>query len=75
MFPNCAELIGKKTPQGKLIASDKDFVMHLMDEHGVATVHGEAYGLSPHFRLSIAASLDDLKRGCERIQRAAAELV
>ena len=75
VFPNCAELIGKKTPQGKRIENDKDFVMHLMDEHGVATVHGEAYGLSPHFRLSIAASMEDLKRGCERIQRAAAELV
>ncbi len=75
VFPNCAELIGKKTPQGKLIEGDRDFVMHLMDEHGVATVHGEAYGLSLHFRLSIAASMEDLKRGCERIQRAAAELV
>lgn len=74
VFPNCAELIGKKTPDGKTIENDQDFVMHLMDAHGVATVHGEAYGLSPHFRLSIAASLDDLKRGCERIQRAAAEL-
>ena len=74
VFPNCAELIGKKTPDGTTIENDKDFVMHLMDAHGVATVHGEAYGLSPHFRLSIAASLDDLKRGCERIQRAAAEL-
>ncbi len=75
VFPNCAELIGKRTPAGTVIENDKDFVMHLMDAHGVATVHGEAYGLSPHFRLSIAASLDDLKRGCERIQRAAAELV
>ena len=75
VYPNCAELIGKRTPPGKLIETDRDFVMHLMDEHGVATVHGEAYGHSPHFRLSIAASMDDLRRGCERIQRAAAELV
>lgn len=74
VFPNCAELIGRTTPGGKLIETDRDFVMHLMDDHGVATVHGEAYGLSPHFRISIAASMDDLKRGCERIQRAAAEL-
>lgn len=75
VFPNCAGLIGRTTPGGKRIETDRDFVMHLMDDHGVATVHGEAYGLSPHFRISIAASMEDLKRGCERIQRAAAELV
>jgi aspartate aminotransferase len=75
VYPNCSELIGKKTPDGQIIDTDRDFVMHLMDQHGVATVHGEAYGHSPHFRLSIAASMEDLQRGCERIQRAAAELV
>ena len=72
VFPNCAELIGRTTPEGKRIECDRDFVMYLMDRHGVATVHGEAYGLSPHFRVSIAASMEDLKRGCERIQSAAA---
>ncbi|MBU2533726.1 MAG: aminotransferase class I/II-fold pyridoxal phosphate-dependent enzyme, partial [Alphaproteobacteria bacterium] len=75
VYPNIAPLIGRKTPGGKVIRNDRDFVMHLMDDHGVATVHGEAYGLSPHFRLSIAASMDELRQGCERIQRAAAELV
>ena len=74
VYPNCAALIGKKTPSGKIIETDRDFVMHMMDDHGVAMVQGEAYGLSPHFRLSIAASMDDLRRGCERIQKAAAEL-
>jgi aspartate aminotransferase len=75
VYPECRALIGRKTPDGKVIETDRDFVMYLMDRHGVATVHGEAYGLSPHFRVSIAASMEDLQRGCERIQRAAAELV
>ena len=75
VYPDCSELIGKKTPDGQIIETDRDFVMHLMDQHGVATVHGEAYGHSPHFRLSIAASMEDLQRGCERIQKAAVELV
>ncbi|MGI9480183.1 MAG: aminotransferase class I/II-fold pyridoxal phosphate-dependent enzyme, partial [Hyphomicrobiaceae bacterium] len=74
VYPECREIIGKKTPDGKVIETDRDFVMHLMDQHGVATVHGEAYGHSPHFRLSIAASMEDLRRGCERIQKATAEL-
>lgn len=74
VYPSCADLIGKTTPGGKRIENDKDFVMYLMDEFGVATVHGAAYGLSPHFRISFAASTDDLTRACERIQEAAAAL-
>ncbi|MEM7776452.1 MAG: pyridoxal phosphate-dependent aminotransferase [Pseudomonadota bacterium] len=74
VFPSCAGLIGKKTPAGKSIESDLDFVMYLMDDFNVATVQGAAYGLSPHFRLSIATSTEDLRRGCERIQAAANSL-
>jgi aspartate aminotransferase len=74
LFPSIAGLIGKRTPSGRVIASDRDFAAYLMDEHGVATVQGEAYGLSPHIRISIAASTEDLARASERIQRAAAAL-
>ncbi len=74
VYPSCADVIGKTTPKGKAIENDRDFVMYLMDDHGVATVHGAAYGLSPHFRISIAASTEELTRACQRIQRATAEL-
>jgi aspartate aminotransferase len=73
-FPSCAGLIGKRTPDGKVIETDRDFVMYLMDGEGVAAVHGAAYGVSPHFRLSFAASTEDITRACERIQRACAAL-
>ncbi|MCB1509884.1 MAG: pyridoxal phosphate-dependent aminotransferase [Hyphomicrobiaceae bacterium] len=74
LFPSCAGLIGKTTASGKVIESDTDFVRYLMDEHGVATVQGEAYGLSPHFRISIAASEEELVEACQRIQKACAAL-
>jgi len=74
LFPGCAGLIGKTTPEGKTIANDKDFVLYLLEHAGVATVHGAAYGLSPHFRLSIATSDSVLREGCERIARACAAL-
>lgn len=73
-FPSCAGVIGKRTPDGRVIETDRDFVMYLMDGEGVAVVHGAAYGVSPHFRLSFAASTEDLTRACERIQRACAAL-
>ena len=37
---------------------------------GVAVVHGEAFGLSPHFRISYATSTEVLSEACARIDRA-----
>jgi len=73
-FPSCQALLGKRTPEGRPINDDRDFVMYLLDSEGVAVVHGGAYGVPGHFRLSFAAANDDLVRACERIQRACAAL-
>ncbi|MGJ7497081.1 aspartate transaminase [Variovorax sp. RT4R15] len=74
LYIRCAGLIGKATPAGKLLNEDGDVVMYLLENAGVATVAGTAYGLSPYFRLSIATSIDNLEEGCARIARAVAEL-
>ena len=74
VYPSCAGVIGRKTPDGKVIETDKDFVMYLLEGEGVATVHGGAYGVSPHFRISYASSVAELTEACERIQRACAAL-
>lgn len=67
LFPNMAELIGKTSCGGRIIGSDTDFVMALMEEHHVTTVQGAAYGMSPFFRVSYATSLEILSEGCDRI--------
>ena len=74
VYPSIAGLIGKTTPQGKKIANDEDFVSYILDSEGVAAVHGEAFGLSPHFRVSYATSTKLLEDACKRIQRACAAL-
>ncbi|MBB4217881.1 aspartate aminotransferase [Rhizobium sp. BK212] len=74
LFPNCAGVIGKKTPEGKTIETDLDFVLYLLDGVGVAALQGAAYGVSPHFRLSIATSIETITQACDRIERAVAEL-
>jgi aspartate aminotransferase len=74
VYPSCAGVIGKTTPQGKLIENDYDFVVYLLETEGVAAVHGEAFGLSPHFRVSYATSYELLEEACKRIQRACAAL-
>ena len=74
VYPSCAGCIGKTTSKGKVIENDQDFVEALLEEEGVATVHGEAFGLSPHFRISYATSTEALTKACERIQRFCASL-
>ena len=74
VYPSCAGVIGKKTPDGKTIENDEDFVTYVLESEGVACVHGEAFGLSPHFRISYATSEEALKEACSRIQRACAAL-
>lgn len=74
VFPSCAELIGKKTPDGKVIETDTDLVLYFLESEGVAVVQGAAYGMSPFFRISYAASEEELRSACERIQRACAAL-
>ncbi|MGO8064935.1 aspartate transaminase [Rhizobium leguminosarum] len=74
LFPNCAGVIGKKTPEGKTIGTDLDFVLYLLDGVGVAALQGAAYGVSPHFRLSIATSMEAITQACDRIERAVADL-
>jgi aspartate aminotransferase len=74
VFPSCAGTIGKKTPDGKVIATDTDFVTYLLESVGVAVVQGSAFGLAPYFRISYATSTEALKDACTRIQKACAAL-
>ncbi len=69
VYPSCAGCMGKTTPDGKKLDSDLDFSTALLAAEGVAVVHGEAFGLSPHFRISYATSTEALEDACERIQR------
>jgi aspartate aminotransferase len=75
VYPSCAGLIGKKRPDGKVIENDREFVTWLLEDQGVACVQGEAFGLSPYFRISYATSTEALKEACIRIGKACGKLV
>ncbi|VAV87812.1 Aspartate aminotransferase [hydrothermal vent metagenome] len=74
VYPDASELMGKTTPEGKMINSDEELIGYFLDEAQVAAVHGEAFGLSPAFRISYATSQEILTEACTRIQRACAAL-
>lgn len=70
VYPSCEGVIGKKTSAGNTINTDKDFMNFLLESEGMAGVHGEAFGLSPYFRLSYATDEKTLADACNRIERA-----
>ncbi|HCO53832.1 MAG TPA: aspartate transaminase, partial [Pelagibacterium sp.] len=53
---------------GRVLATDEDVVMALLEENGVALVHGSAFGLAGHFRISYAASDSQLADAMDRIE-------
>ena len=75
VYPDCSGLIGKTTPKGKLLSDDEQVAAYLLEDHGVAVVHGAAFGLSPAFRISYATDSKTLEDACARIQKACADLV
>ena len=66
-YPSCAAFIGRTTAGGRRIAHDEDFCMALLQETGVATVQGAAFGQGPAFRVSYAASEAQLRTALNRI--------
>lgn len=74
VYPSCAKLMGKKTPEGKVLETDEDFVTALLETEAVAVVHGSAFGMGPAFRISYATSEKLLEEACARIQRFCASL-
>jgi aspartate aminotransferase len=69
VYPSCEGLIGKTSAKGTKINTDEDFVLALLEDEGVAVVHGAAFAMSPFFRISYATSNAELEDACSRIQR------
>ena len=74
VYPDCAGLIGKRTPAGGTLIDDEAVAAYLLDTEGVAVVHGAAFGGSPAFRISYATADAVLEEACIRIQRAVGRL-
>lgn len=70
VYPSCAGVIGRKTPDGQVIRTDNEFVLYLLEAQNLALLQGEAYGVSPFFRISFATSMDRLEEGLRRLRLA-----
>lgn len=72
-FPNTAAVYGRKF-NGKSINGSSDLAIYLLEEAGVAVVHGDAFGDDDYIRLSYATSMGDIKKALARIQDAIKKL-
>ncbi len=68
LYVSCAGLIGKKF-KGKVITDDTEFCKMLLEFAKVAVVPGNAFGLSPYFRISYATSDTVLAEACDQINQ------
>jgi len=68
VFPSVHGCIGKTSRSGVKITDDESFVGALLEEEGVAAVHGTAFMYPGYFRISYATSTDLLREACRRIQ-------
>lgn len=75
LYAECTRVLGLRTPQGQVIASDIDFANYLLEEAGVAVVPGTAFGLAPYVRLAYALSDERLREACKRIVAACHRLL
>jgi len=66
--------MGKTLPNGKILATDSDLGDYFITQARVAVVQGEAFGLSPYFRISYATDEETLGKALDRIEEALALL-
>ncbi|WP_454981379.1 pyridoxal phosphate-dependent aminotransferase [Capnocytophaga haemolytica] len=67
VFPDISHYFGKQL-RGRQINNASDFSLYLLEEAGVATVTGEAFGDKKCIRLSYAASEEALTEAIRRIK-------
>jgi aspartate aminotransferase len=68
-FPDVSGLMGRKAGN-HVIESSEGLCDWLLDQHGVATVPGNAFGAPGSIRLSFACSEADIEKAMTRMQQA-----
>ena len=72
-FPNVTSLYGKKY-NGNIIGNDVDVAKFFLEKAHVAVVPGVAFNYSGYIRFVFAKSMEEIKEGLDRIEKATKEL-
>ena len=67
-FPRVSAHFGTRSAGGNVIKNSSDFANVLLDEAKVALVSGDSFGADAHIRLSYATSMENVRKGLDRIE-------
>jgi aspartate aminotransferase len=67
LWVDCAGAIGRRTPGGKIIESDSDFVAGAIEHAGIVMLPGLPFGMSPYFRMSYSIDAAILRKALDRL--------
>ncbi len=70
IFANCQKLIGRVTPEGETLDTDKALANWLLAHTQVAVLHGSAFGTPGYLRIAYAVEDGLLDTACQRIEQA-----
>lgn len=68
IFPRFDKYLNKTTPAGKKIVTDDDLSYYLLQDYGVASVPGGAFGMPGYLRLSFVVSTETWNEGIRRLE-------
>lgn len=68
IFPKIDQFLNKTSPAGKKIVTDDDLSYYLLEEYGVASVPGGAFGMPGYIRLSFVVSQETWNEGVRRLE-------
>jgi len=63
-----------KSAAGKTIRNSNDMASYLLEEAKAALVSGDSFGADAYIRLSYATSMENIKKGLDRIEEAVNKL-
>ncbi len=69
VFPNMQQALGLRLPGGRELRDVDALGLALLEEAGLAAVPGSGFGAPVNLRLSYAASIETLARGCDRLEQ------
>ncbi|HUS30405.1 MAG TPA: pyridoxal phosphate-dependent aminotransferase [Kofleriaceae bacterium] len=73
-FPDVSKYVGKKTPEGSILDDDVQLCDWLVEVGKVAVVPGSGFGAPGFVRLSYATSMDNIRKGVDRLAKALGSL-
>ncbi len=73
VFPNIRSFLGKSA-NGKKLASAGDLAEYFLQEARVLVIPGEDFGSTENIRISYATSLEEIEKGCDRMEAALKKL-